>query len=53
MRQLLDNAQMKALDQMTIQEKGIPSLVLMERAALAVCDILKDSYDLTHTLVVS
>lgn len=43
MRELLDSSQMKACDRYTIEEIGIPSLVLMERAALAVVqEILKD-----------
>jgi hydroxyethylthiazole kinase-like uncharacterized protein yjeF len=32
----ISSAEMKALDEYTIREKGVPSLVLMERAALAV-----------------
>lgn len=35
MRQLVTGEQMKAVDQYAIQEVGIPSLVLMERAALS------------------
>lgn len=38
MRQLVTGGQMKAIDQYTIQNIGIPSLVLMERAAAAVAD---------------
>ena len=33
---------MKQLDQSTIKQMGIPSLVLMERAALAVFDCLSN-----------
>ena len=36
MRDLLNAAEMKAVDQRSIEEYGIPSLVLMERAALEV-----------------
>ncbi len=36
MRYLVSGRQMKEIDRFTIQEVGIPSLVLMERAALAV-----------------
>ena len=36
MRYLVTSSQMKAIDQYTIEEIGIPSLVLMERAAAAV-----------------
>lgn len=43
---------MKQLDQATIQQMGIPSLVLMERAALAVFDCLKQHFSLKKTLVV-
>ena len=36
MRTLLSGRKMKATDAKTIQEIGIPSMVLMERAAMAV-----------------
>lgn len=36
MRTLLSGRKMKAADARTIQEIGIPSMVLMERAAMAV-----------------
>lgn len=36
MEYLLNNTQMKTIDAVTIEDYGIPSLVLMERAALAV-----------------
>ena len=36
MRYLVRGTQMKEIDRYTIEEIGIPSLVLMERAALAV-----------------
>lgn len=38
MRYVVDSQEMKAIDNYTIQEIGIPSLVLMERAALAVME---------------
>ena len=38
MRYVVDSQEMKAIDNYTIQEIGIPSLVLMERAALAVVE---------------
>ena len=38
MEQLMDRAQMRRLDQETIETYGIPSMVLMERAALAVAE---------------
>ena len=39
--ELVSSAGMKELDRKTIEEKGVPSMVLMERAALAAVDILK------------
>ena len=36
MKKLMNGAQMKMIDTYSIQEVGIPSLVLMERAALCV-----------------
>ncbi len=39
MEYLLDGRQMKAVDAYNIEELGIPSLVLMERAALAAADL--------------
>lgn len=41
MEQIVTGNQMKALDRFTINEIGIPSLVLMERAALAVCEAME------------
>jgi NAD(P)H-hydrate epimerase len=38
MKYLVNSSQAKAIDTYTIQQTGIPSLVLMERAALAVAD---------------
>ena len=38
MELLVTGNQMKKLDTFTIQEMGVPSLVLMERAGLAVYD---------------
>lgn len=38
MRYLVDRKQMKEIDRYTIEEIGIPSMVLMERAALAVVE---------------
>ena len=46
-------AQMKAADQYTIQKLGIPSLELMEHAAQACVQTLKDeTIDLSHVCVV-
>lgn len=41
MREAVTCGQMKALDEKTIREKGIPSLVLMERASLKVAEALE------------
>ena len=41
MRYLVTGRQMKAIDQYTIQTVGIPSVVLMERAAAAVADVVE------------
>ena len=50
MRTLLTGRKMKAVDHYTIHEVGIPSLVLMERAALAVADCaLKGSPSICRT----
>ena len=46
-------AQMKAADQYTIQKLGVPSLELMEHAALACVQVLEDEkVDLSHVCVV-
>lgn len=42
MRYVVTGAQMKQIDQDTIQRIGIPSVVLMERAALAVAEEAKN-----------
>ena len=53
MRYLPDGTQMKAADAYTIQELGIPSLVLMERAALSSVDEMeKRGFDLSRALIV-
>lgn len=44
MEYLADNKKMKEIDRMTIEEAGIPSLVLMERAALSVVMALEEKY---------
>ncbi|MBQ7148113.1 MAG: NAD(P)H-hydrate dehydratase [Pseudobutyrivibrio sp.] len=44
MKPILSAAQMKACDTATIEQFGVPSLVLMERAALAVCESLQGDY---------
>lgn len=45
MRYVVDSQQMKSIDNYTIQEIGIPSLVLMERAALAVVEQIEKRVD--------
>lgn len=45
MRRLVTGKQMKEIDANAIERVGIPSLVLMERAALAVADSLETSYE--------
>lgn len=53
MRYILTAEQMKASDTATINEIGIPSLVLMERAALRCVEVMKEEQiDLTKPLVV-
>lgn len=53
MRYLLNSQQMKNCDNYTIEAIGLPSMVLMERAALAVYEeLLGGSYDLRRVLVV-
>lgn len=52
MKQIVDSRQMKELDRYTIEEMGVSSIVLMERAALAVVEELKDSFDTKKILVV-
>lgn len=45
---------MKILDRNTIESIGIPSVVLMERAALSTVDeILRSAYSLSHVLVIA
>ncbi len=53
MRYLPTGEQMQKADKMTIEKIGIPSMVLMERAALQVVDVMeKEHLDLTKVLVV-
>ena len=53
MRRILTAAQMKAADENTIQKMEIPSLVLMERAALACVDeLLNGTWDTKRVLAV-
>lgn len=52
MERIVGSREMKDLDAFTIHEKGMPSLVLMERAAMAVKEELEKSFDLDRVLVV-
>ena len=53
MKKIVNCSQMKHLDRHTIEKKKIPSLVLMERAALAVAEeMVKKPERLQNTLVV-
>lgn len=53
MRYLLTGGQMKAADIYTIEEIGIPSMVLMERAALKIVECMeREELDLRKVLVV-
>lgn len=45
MKYILTGSQMKAVDSYTIEKIGIPSLVLMERAALSVADAAEELAD--------
>jgi NAD(P)H-hydrate epimerase len=50
---LVSAAEMKELDRSTIEDHGIPSAVLMERAALAAVDVLRsEDFDLTRVVCV-
>lgn len=42
MKYIVNSQEMKAIDSYSIQKIGIPSLVLMERAALSVVDVMRD-----------
>ncbi|MDD3279359.1 MAG: NAD(P)H-hydrate dehydratase [Lachnospiraceae bacterium] len=48
---VVNGEQMRKLDEYTIQKMGMPSLVLMERAALAVADEVVKHQDCTRILV--
>lgn len=44
MEYFVNHKQMKAVDEYSIQEVGIPSLVLMERAALSVAEMVMEAF---------
>lgn len=51
MKKILTGKQMLLCDKCTIEDMGVPSRELMERAALSLCDlILNSGYDLSHTV---
>lgn len=53
LKYVVNAKEMKECDRVTMEEYGIPSLVLMERAALAVADVLMDgSFPTEKVLVV-
>jgi NAD(P)H-hydrate epimerase len=53
MDKIVTAAEMKALDARTIHAMGVPSMVLMERAALATVDALfENAFDLSRVLCV-
>lgn len=53
MKIIVTGEQMRDADAYTINRMGIPSLVLMERAALAVMEVLEEEHiDLKHPLIV-
>lgn len=53
MRYLPDGAQMSAADRYTIEKLGIPSLVLMERAALKTVEVMREhGIDTSRALIV-
>lgn len=50
---IIDGRTMKAADHYTVETIGIPSLVLMERAALQVVEtVKKEKIDITRSLIV-
>ncbi|MDD3338733.1 MAG: NAD(P)H-hydrate dehydratase [Lachnospiraceae bacterium] len=52
MKRIVTAEQMKSMDRYTIEQIGLPSVLLMERAALAIVAELEEQYDLKRVLVV-
>ena len=52
MKKILSAARMQACDNKTIEDHGIPSLVLMERAALSVVQIIEKEYPEANSFAV-
>ena len=48
MRKLITAAESKAMDRYAMEQAGIPSLVLMERASLAAASALRERWDASH-----
>ena len=53
MKYLVTGKEMKAIDMCSIEEYGIPSLVLMERAALAVANAAESLREIADMVTVS
>ncbi len=54
MKYVVTASEMKACDHGTIEQAGIPSMVLMERAALAVAEVIIKRYpDRNRLLIVA
>ncbi|MDF2951613.1 MAG: hypothetical protein K0S18_1196 [Anaerocolumna sp.] len=51
MKKVVNSAQMKAIDNYTIERVGIPSMVLMERAALQVAEQIKKHSDFNSKIL--
>lgn len=51
MKQIVNSIQMKAIDNYTIEQIGIPSMVLMERAALSVVECIKEHTQIKNKIL--
>jgi len=51
MEYLLNHEEMAACDRATSDNMGIPSIVLMERAALSIRDVVRERYPLAHRIL--
>lgn len=52
MKYILTGKQMRNADQFTINEIGIPSVVLMEKAAMGVAEVVKEHADQTKAILI-
>ena len=50
MKPILLASEMAKTDNLTIEKHNLPSLILMERAALSICEEIKLRFDNTHTI---